>query len=48
MAPSAAANVALQQSLTFLRKGVEYELQHNCCNIQGQTMPFDKFLVRCP
>lgn len=45
---SAAASPALQRSLAFLRRGLEYELRHNCCNIQGQTMPFDTFLVGAP
>lgn len=48
---SGAGGSALQQSLTLLQRGVEFELQHKCCNVQGATMPFDTFLVRinrCP
>ncbi|KAL4452493.1 hypothetical protein ABPG75_008155 [Micractinium tetrahymenae] len=44
-AASAAADPALQKSLTYLRQGVEYELRYNCCNVQGATKAFDRFLA---
>jgi hypothetical protein len=45
LAAGAAASAQYSETLTSLRAGIAYEVKRDCCNVKGESVPFNEFLV---